>query len=352
MRDRAHLLNRLLAEPDERVVEEDRLDRPDPLPLDLDRLLRREALARRLRLGKHRREALRAQVALIEELLRGLDHRGHDSGLADDAARGAHRAASGASRDLTDLERELRGSCERVAAPVHRRRPGMGGLPTPGDPVALDAERPEDDAERETEALEHRALLDVQLEVRGGGVELGACCERGVEIHAVRGQRGGERGALAVRQLAQLVLVGHRARGGARPEETAPEARPLLVGPVDEPDRDRRRAHLRRCGAAPPAPATTLRLPSSQPPFGTESMCPPMSTARSDSPRSVNHWFPAESIDSSAPVSETRPRSQARACSHVSVQATRCAPFSSPVSSRSSFSSASVRFGSSATQAA
>ena len=31
-------------------------------------------------------------------------------------------------------------------------------------------------------------------------------------------------------------------------------------------------------------------------------MCPPIRTARSDSPRSVNHWLPAASIDSSAPV--------------------------------------------------
>ena len=50
-----------------------------------------------------------------------------------------------------------------------------------------------------------------------------------------------------------------------------------------------------------------------------------------------------------AAVSATRPRSHSRAFSHVSVQATRCAPFSSPVSSRSCSSSATVRFGSSAT---
>ena len=92
-------------------------------------------------------------------------------------------------------------------------------------------------------------------------------------------------------------------------------------------------------------PATTFRAPSSQPPFGTESMCPPIRTARSASPRSVNHWLPAASTDSSAPVSATLPRSHLRASSHVSVQATRCAPFSSPVSSWSSRSSATVRVG-------
>src|SRR5205085_10526833 len=69
--------------------------------------------------------------------------------------------------------------------------------------------------------------------------------------------------------------------------------------------------------------------------------------ARSDEPRSVNHWLPAASIVSSAPVSPTFARSHSRACCQVSVHATRCAPFSSPVSSCSSRSSATVRFGSS-----
>src|SRR5436190_19050805 len=94
-------------------------------------------------------------------------------------------------------------------------------------------------------------------------------------------------------------------------------------------------------------PAITFKQPSSQPPFGTESMCPPMSNARPEEPLSVNHWFPAASTLSSAPVSATFSRSQPRARSHVSVHATRCAPFSSPVSCCSSRSSATVREGSS-----
>ena len=93
----------------------------------------------------------------------------------------------------------------------------------------------------------------------------------------------------------------------------------------------------------------TLRAPSSQPPFGTESMWPPINTARSEAPARVNHWFPASSISSAAPVSATLRASHSRAVCHVSVQATRCAPFSSPVSSRSSFSSATVRLGCSGT---
>ena len=92
-------------------------------------------------------------------------------------------------------------------------------------------------------------------------------------------------------------------------------------------------------------PAMTFRQPSSQPPFGTESMWPPIRTARSDRPGSVHHWLPASSISFSTLEPSSFPRSHARASSQVSVQAVRCAPFSSPVSSRSSRSSSTVRPG-------
>src|SRR5262245_4751296 len=60
------LCDRLLAETDQRLVEEDRLDRPDPLPLDVDVLLRRETLAGCTGFREHRCKPLRAQVALVE----------------------------------------------------------------------------------------------------------------------------------------------------------------------------------------------------------------------------------------------------------------------------------------------
>ena len=47
-------------------------------------------------------------------------------------------------------------------------------------------------------------------------------------------ERIGQRDAVAVGERAQLVLVAHRAGGGARAEEAAAEAGTLLVGPVDE----------------------------------------------------------------------------------------------------------------------
>ena len=141
---------------------------------------------------------------------------------------------------------------------------------------------------------------------------------------------------VAVRQPAQRVLVGHRARGRGRAEQRAAEPRPFLVGPVDEPDRDGRACPPRRSGATPRAPATTLRQPSSQPPFGTESIWPPIRTARSERPRSVHQSLPASSRSRSSGRPSSNSANQARAVFHVSVQATRWAPCSSPVSRCSS----------------
>ena len=94
------------------------------------------------------------------------------------------------------------------------------------------------------------------------------------------------------------------------------------------------------------APATTLRQPSSQPPFGTESMWPPISTARASSPGSVHQSFPAASRCRSRGSPSRSPSSHARAVFHVSVHATRWAPPASPVSSRSSRSCETTRAGS------
>ena len=60
-------------------------------------------------------------------------------------------------------------------------------------------------------------------------------------------------------------------------------------------------------------PASTLRQPSSQPPFGTESMWPPIRSACSERPGSVNHWLPASSAPARAGQPRPSPRSHSRA---------------------------------------
>ena len=132
-----------------------------------------------LGLLQHRRELPRVEVALVEQLLGCLDDRGHDPGPADNAARGADGAVAASAGDLADRKRQLGGAGERVAALVHRGRAGVRGLPRPRDPVALDAEGAQDDAQREPQPLQHRALLDVELQVAAADVELRRASWRG-----------------------------------------------------------------------------------------------------------------------------------------------------------------------------
>ena len=196
----------------------------------------------------------------------------------------------------------------------------MGRLALPRDQVPLDAEGAEDDPEREVHGLEHRALLDVELEVGDRAVELAARVERAVEVDAVRARsRRGARarrrpGADAARpgrpssrrRRSSRTGCGRSARPPRRPSPRA--GRSPAVAP---PPRSRRRTST---------PAITFRQPSSQPPFGTESMWPPISSERSDSPRSVNHWLPASSrsYSSAEPVellAEPRARRRPRVAS-------------------------------------
>jgi hypothetical protein len=93
--------------------------------------------------------------------------------------------------------------------------------------------------------LEHRPLLDVQLEVGAGALELPPRLLRPVEVDAVLAQRVLPADPVGVGALADLLDVVHRAAARRGAEQRAAEARPLLVGPVDEPHGDRRRPLLR-----------------------------------------------------------------------------------------------------------
>src|SRR2546429_7574352 len=113
-------------------------------------------------------------MPLVEQALGSLHDRGDDPRFRHNAANGADGAVADPFRDLADLELELRGAGERVAPLLHRRRARVGSLPAEGDLVPLDAEGAEDDPERQVERLEHRPLLDVELEIRSSIDELAA----------------------------------------------------------------------------------------------------------------------------------------------------------------------------------
>ena len=77
---------------------------------------------------------------------------------------------------LAHAEHEGRGPEGRVAARVHRGRPGMPRLALEHDAERGRADDPRDDADVDAGAVEHRALLDVELEVAG---ERGRVAARG-----------------------------------------------------------------------------------------------------------------------------------------------------------------------------
>ena len=77
-----------------------------------------------------------------------------------------------------------------------------------------------------------------------GAFQLAACVQSPVEIDSVLPKRVRQSYPVGISSRTQLVLVGHRPRSGRRPEERAPEARTLFVGPVHQPHGDLRLALL------------------------------------------------------------------------------------------------------------
>ncbi len=102
-----------------------------------------------------------------------------------DAAARADRAVADLGGDLAHSSASLAAPGERVATLVHRRRASVRSLTEPGDARALDTEGAEHDPERQTEQLEHGPLLDVELQVRAGALELRPRLERTLELDTV-----------------------------------------------------------------------------------------------------------------------------------------------------------------------
>ena len=156
----------------------------------------------------------------------------------------------------------------------------MGLLARKADGVPLDAEGAEHHPERQVHPLQDGTLLDVQLEVGDGVLELPRLVDP-VEVHAMLPSASGR----ATPSLSFRL----RTSSGSSAPAAAPEPKRLRPkrAPSSSAQSTRRNVTGRSCGArarmTSRAP-TTFRAPSSQPPFGTESMWPPMRTARSESP--------------------------------------------------------------------
>jgi hypothetical protein len=115
---------------------------------------------------------------------------------------------------LADRERGLRGGHEAVVPHRHRRRAGVGGLAREHHKVPLHAECPEHGRGRLTLALEHRALLDVALDVRASPAQLGARFAGALEVDVVAGDHVLEALAVAIAQVAHLVRLERAGAGG------------------------------------------------------------------------------------------------------------------------------------------
>ena len=214
-----------------------RVDVPEPLPRHRHVALRREAVGRRPGLGVHLREGGRVEVPAVQRDPALLDDARHDARPRRAGADRAHAPAA-AGGDRIDLLAHLRGGEEGVVAAVHGGRARVGGLPAKRDRVPLHAERAEHGAEREAEVEEDGALLDVELEVGGGGAQFAVALLHPFEIDPDFTKRVGEAHALFVDEPPRLVEV-EAARAGGRPEQALAEPRAFLVGPVHDAQRDR-----------------------------------------------------------------------------------------------------------------
>ena len=288
MRRSNRLAHGLLGELDQLRMERPRRDAPLQLPLHLAALFLGDAPAGLHGVGEHRLQRLVVEVALVDHQLADRRHRGHDaSGRRDRADR---RDTPRRLGDAPSLEHEARRRGHGVAPHVHRRRSDVGALAAEADDVALDAVRAEYDRQGQVEALEHRALLDVQLQVGGGSRRAAGRVSRLLEVDAVLGEHLGECRARGVAQAAEQVRV-EALRGGARAEQAATEAEAFLVGPVDEPHRRRRAARPPPAGAAPRA-----------------------RRARSGSRRASRRWRPSRDGRRSARRARRRPEASPRGC--------------------------------------
>ena len=234
-----------------------------------------------------------------------------------------------------------------VFAAVHRRAAGMRGLAVKSDRVPLDTKRAEHRAERQIEIEQHRALLDVQFEI--GGRVLQVPCRN-----------------LSPSRNRCRVLSTHRA---TRCRPCPSDARASSISRFPEQAEEPKRLLPKR---APSSSAQSTRrtvtggLPSYCASMRRRISTPGERIQTAIEPAAVRHGIDVSAdekrffgfaaqrrpkisggviVNFDAGNASSFSRNHARALAHIGVNATRCAPFSSPVRARSSLSSSTVLFG-------
>ena len=281
------LLHRLGAQIDEPRIEPAGIDAPHVPPLHADAVGRGGARRRVARVGQGLPQRVGFERPLIEGDLAHAGHGGHDRRLHRHGADGAHHAGVGsrvAPGDLAAGERRLGGGEERIAAHRDRRRARVRGLADEAQDVALDTVGADDRAGRSAHRLEHRPLLDVQLEV-GARAAAGRATDapRACGPDRRRSRPARPRSRTPWRSTRPRTLSGtrlplapddpSRLREKRAPSSSAKSTTASVTGGV---------VPLRRRSAS--TPARTPSGPSSQPPLGTESRWPPMTTVSGRAP--------------------------------------------------------------------
>ena len=177
-------------------------------------------------------------MAEVHQKLRLARDRRDDSRTQRQGA--GRRDAAVAAADLLDAQCHRCGCEPRVPAAVHRRRARVGSLATEQEAVPLDPRAAADGGSPQALVLQHRALLDVKLEVRAHPLLARGRLRHPLEIHAVLGEGIRDADSVRIAEVAYRRRL-ERSREGGAPEEAAAESCALLVGPVDELERPGRR---------------------------------------------------------------------------------------------------------------
>ena len=235
-----------------------------------------------------------------------------------------------------DRQGGLGGGEGGVPPGVHRRGAGVRGLAAEAEQVALDPGAARDRAAAHPLRLEHRALLDVELEVGRRGPP-GARGRRGRRRARRRARPGPRRSGRPPASVSEVSSSGTRVPARAElPKRLRPKRAPSSSAKsISTRSRGGVRS-ARRPGTQQPEPGEHAERPVEasrrRAPNRGGSRRPGPAHSRS-APGSRAQRLPASSTStSSTPISARRSRSSRRAACHSGVQQTRRAPSGPPVS--------------------
>ena len=191
-------------------------------------------------LPQHAGEHVGVEIAHVQRGFTAAHNGSHNAGKSLDGTHRCNRVRM-AHGDGPNLKRKLRRGRQGVMPHGHRRRAGVRLLPIESDRMTLHTFRAQHDAQRQLHALQHWALLDVELKIRSR-ILLLRCAVR----YVVDGDAGIEQACSSVMPSLSL-----RTRSAARlcvpanadePKRLRPNRAPSSSAQSTSSDRHRRLA--------------------------------------------------------------------------------------------------------------